>query len=521
MEMSDSHIMQPKVYLVGAGPGNPGLLTLRAVEVLSRADLILHDQLVPERLLEFAAASATKVCVRDLPGQHPEKYPYIAQMLIDAAREGKTVVRLKGGDPLIFGRGGEEAEALRSAGVAYEIVPGVTAALAAGAFLEIPLTHRNYSSAIALVTGHEPPNKPQTKLDWKALAAFPGTLAIYMGIAKLTAIIAELIKHGKDPQTPAAIVERASSGEQRAIYATLETLERSRRAAGLEAPGLILIGEVVSHRPPHPWSELRPLFGQRVLVTRPLHQSSGMINKLEALGAVISRLITIEIREPADHRPLDRSLDQIREKKWDWLIFTSSNGVDAFLNRLETLGRDLRDLGGIKLGAIGPKTAASLRKYHLHADVVPTATFSSEGLVEALMPHIVGQRILLARANRGREHLRDELAKVAAIVEQVTVYDQADAVNISADVLDELRRGEIRYIPLTSSNIARGVIGTFDETIRAKVERGEIKLVAISPETGKAIRQLGYPVAAEADVYTEDGLIAVIVELAQSEHGLK
>src|SRR5262245_60255624 len=323
----NSDSSQPNVFLVGAGPGSPGLLTLRAAEVLARADLVLYDQLVPERLLDFAPAAAQKVCVRDLPGQHPEKYPHIHKLLIDTAKAGKTVVRLKGGDPLVFGRGGEEAEALRSAGVRYEIVPGVTAALAAGAFLEIPLTHRKYASAIALVTGHELPNKPGNRLDWKALAAFPGTLAIYMGIARLPVIVGELLRHGKSQDTPAAIIERASSGEQRTVYSRLADLEETRRNAGLEAPGLILIGEAVTHHPPRPWSEARPLFGRRVLVTRPSHQAAGMVRKLERLGAVVYRLSAMEIREPADFAPVDRALGQLRAGEWEWLVFTSANGV--------------------------------------------------------------------------------------------------------------------------------------------------------------------------------------------------
>jgi len=508
---------QPLVFLVGAGPGSPGLLTLRAAEVLAAADLVLYDQLVPERLLDLASPTARKVCVRDLPGNHPEKYPHIHTMLIETANAGKTVVRLKGGDPLIFGRGGEEAEALRSAGVAYEIVPGVTAAVAAGAFLEIPLTHRNFASAIAFITGHELPNKPGNRLDWKPLAAFPGTLAIYMGIARLPVIIAELLKHGKDPDTPAAIVERVSWGEQRTVYATLAGLEDARRAAGLEAPGLILIGEAVAHRPPQPWFEARPLFGRRVLVTRPTHQAAGMVRKLEHLGAVVSRLAAVEIQPPADFAPLDRALKQLQNREWDWLVFTSANGVHALLRRLDFLGRDLRDLGSVKLAAIGPKTADALREYRLRADVVPPSVFSSEGLVAALAPQVIGKRVLLARANRGREFLREELAKVAASVEQVTVYDQVDAVISDDVVLDALRRGEIRYVTLPSSNIARGVLGVFDETIRGRVERGEVRLVAISPETGKAIRDLGYPVAAEADTFTEDGLIEAVVRLARTE----
>ncbi len=508
---------QPNVFLVGAGPGSPGLLTLRAAEVLARADLVLYDQLVPERLLDLAAPTARKVCVRDLPGMHPEKYPHIHALLIETARAGKTVVRLKGGDPLIFGRGGEEAEALRTAGVAYEIVPGVTAAIAAGAYLEIPLTHREYASAIAFVTGHELPNKPGNRIDWKAIAAFPGTLAIYMGIARLPIIVSELLKFGKDPNTPAAIVERASCGEQRSVYARLADLEETRRHAGLEAPGLILVGDAIARRAAVPWSESRPLFGRRVLVTRPSHQALGMVQKLERLGAVVSRLSAVEIREPADFTQVDNALDELREGAWDWLVFTSANGVHALLRRLESLGRDLRVLGRVQLAAIGPKTADALREYRLRADLVPTSTFSSEGLSAALAPHVAGKRVLLARANRGRELLRVELTKLAALVGQVAVYDQVDAIADNATVLDYLRRGEIRYVTLPSSNIARGVLGAFDETIRGRVMRGEIRLVAISPETGNAVRELGYPVAAEADVFTEDGLIEAVMKLAQAE----
>jgi uroporphyrinogen III methyltransferase/synthase len=438
-------------------------------------------------------------------------------MLIETARAGKTVVRLKGGDPLIFGRGGEEAEALRSAGIAYEIVPGVSAAIAAGAYLEVPLTHREYSSAIAFVTGHELPNKPGNRIDWKAVAAFPGTLAIYMGIARLPIIVSELLKYGKDPNTPAAIVERVSWGEQRSVFSRLADLEETRRHAGLEAPGLILVGEAVARRSPHPWFESRPLFGRRVLVTRPSHQAMGMVQKLERLGAVVSRLSAVEIREPADFAPVDAAIGQLAGGQWDWLVFTSANGVHSLMRRIEAIGRDLRVLGQVKFAAIGPKTADALREYRLRADLVPASSFSSEGLATALATEVAGKRVLLARANRGRALLRDELTKTAAVVEQVTVYDQVDAVAADASVLDALRRGEIRYVTLPSSNIARGVLGAFDETIHGRVLRGEIRLVAISPETGNAVRELGYPVAAEADVFTEDGLIEAVIRLAQSE----
>jgi uroporphyrinogen III methyltransferase/synthase len=510
--MSDTP--EPRVFLVGAGPGDPGLLTLRAAELLARADLVLYDQLVPRRVLDFANPAAELVCVRDLPGQHPDKYPHIHARLIEAARAGKAVVRLKGGDPLVFGRGGEEAEALRQAGVGYEIVPGVTAALAAAAYLDVPLTHRRHASAVALVTGHELPNKPGNRLDWQALAKFPGTLAIYMGIARLPLIVAELLKHGKDPDTPSAIVERASTGDMRTVYAPLRGLEAARRHAGLEAPGLILIGEVVDQRAARSWAEKRPLFGRRVLVTRPRHQAGPMLRRLELLGAVPYLLPAVEVRDPADFGPLDQALGEVRTGGWDWLVFTSANGVHGLIRRLRHLGRDLRDLGGVKLAAIGPKTAEALRQYHLEADVVPPATFSSEGLAAALAKEVDGRRVLLARASRGRDLLRQELAK-AAHVEQVTVYEQADAVDPDAEALAALRRGEVEFVTLSSSNVARALVGAFDETIQGRVLRGEVKLVAISPETGKAVRELGLPVAAEAEVYTADGLIDAVVRLVR------
>lgn len=502
----------PCVYLVGAGPGNPGLLTVRAAELLARADLVLHDQLVPERLLQLASPTAQLISVRDLPGTHPDKYPHIQNLLIEAARAGKIAVRLKGGDPLIFGRGGEEAAALRSAGIAYEIVPAVTAALAAGAFLEIPLTHREHASAVALVTGHEMPNKPGNRLDWKALAAFPGTLCVYMGVARLPIIVAELLKHGKSPAAPAAIVERASTGDQRTVYAPLAELENARRNAGLEAPGLILIGDVVAQRPPHSWWESRPLFGERVLVTRPAHQAAGMVRRLEDLGAVVYRMPMLDIREPADFAPLDRAIEELRRREWNWLVFTSANGVHGIIRRVRALGYDLRTFGGAKFAAIGPSTADALRSFHLEADVVPAVEYNSEGLAAALAPLVANQRVLLSRANRGRDLLRAELAKVAH-VEQIAVYEQADATARDADILDHLRRGEIRYVALSSSNVARALLTTIDDTIRRRIERDEIRLVAISPETGNAIRALGLQVAAEATEYTSDGLIDAIVRV--------
>jgi uroporphyrinogen III methyltransferase/synthase len=298
----------------------------------------------------------------------------------------------------------------------------------------------------------------------------------------------------------------------RTVFAPLKNLESARRHAGLEAPGLILVGKAVAQRTAASWFEQRPLFGHRVLVTRPRALAAGMMRRLELLGAVPYLLPTLEIREPADSAPLDAALDRLRDRGWDWVVFTSANGVNGFFRRLFARGRDVRDLGGVKLAAIGPKTAEALRSYHLTPDVVPP-DFVAESLAAELVPRVAGQRVLLARANRGRDVLPTVLGKVAA-VEQVTVYDQIDRVDSDSDALAALRRGEIGFVTISSSNIARALVGAFDETIRGRVQRGEIRLVAISPETGRIIRELGFPVAAEATVYTADGLIDAVVRLA-------
>src|SRR5438445_5834208 len=280
-----SDYREPRVFLVGAGPGHPGLLTLRAVECLSQADLVLYDRLVSPRLLDYAPDAAECVCVTELAEHHVERCPHVNQTLLEAARQGKRVVRLKGGDPLVFGRGGEEAETLREAGIPFEVVPGVTAAVAAAAYAGIPLTHRLHASAVAFVTGHEHPGKPDSSLDWPVLARFPGTLVIYMGMSRLPMIVQALIEHGKPADTPAAVVHWSSIGAQRTVEAPLRDLPEAVQRAGVTAPAIIIIGSVAALRSKLAWFEDRPLFGKRVLVTRPRHQAGELVHRLEELGA--------------------------------------------------------------------------------------------------------------------------------------------------------------------------------------------------------------------------------------------
>jgi uroporphyrinogen III methyltransferase/synthase len=504
-------MQEPLVYLVGAGPGNPGLLTVRAAEVLQRADLVLYDRLIPEVLLEYAPASAERLCVTELAPCHAERHEPVMARMLAAARAGQCVVRLKGGDPYVFGRGGEEAEALHQAGIPFEVVPGLTAAMGAAAFAGIPLTHREWSSAVALIAGHEDPEKHESAIDWSALARFPGTLVFYMGISRVEGIAQALIEQGMSSDTPAAAVHSATTGNQRSVFAPLAALPARVRAEGIGSPGLVFVGKVLALHEHVSWFERRPLFGRRVLITRPRHQAVGLAQRLAELGALTYVLPTVEIDPPTDWAPVDRALHQL--STYAWVVFTSANGVTAFVERLRALGLDLRALGGVRLAAIGPKTAEALRTVHLQPDLVPPR-FQSEDLAEALRQHVrPGDRVLLARADRGRELLRQELAQVCE-VEQVAVYSQVDAAALQASTLDHLRRGEIDFVTLTSANIARVFIERLDSTCRARIESGEVQLVTISPVTSEEVMRLGLPVAAEANEATAEGVVQAMLGAA-------
>ncbi|HVS35990.1 MAG TPA: uroporphyrinogen-III C-methyltransferase [Gemmataceae bacterium] len=501
------------VALVGAGPGNPGLLTLRAVECLAQADLVLYDRLVPGCLLEFAPDEAELLCVDQLPGCHPERVPGVHLKMIEAARAGRRVVRLKGGDPFVFGRGGEEAEALAEAGVECEIVPGVTAALGAAAYAGLPLTDRRWASAVAFITGHEKEKGGGTPplLDWAALAHFPGTLVVYMGMARLPQVVGHLVDNGMSADTPAAAVQWAATGRQRTVEAPLGGLVAAVETAGLKAPAVVVVGVAAKRR--LPWFEKRPLFGKRVLVTRPRHQAGDMVRRLEQLGAVVAVMPTVEVKPPADWGPVDRAVADLPH--YQWLVFTSANGVHFFLRRLRQIGRDVRALGSVKLAVIGPATADALREYHLEPDLIPPQ-FRSESLATALKERAAGQRILLARADRGRDLLRQELSTVAE-VEQVAVYSQVDAVEIDLELLEEINQGRIDCITLTSSKIAEALIRLLSPAGRQLIRSGDVQLVSISPVTSAAIRKLDLPVAAEAAEYTAAKVVEALVSTQRQQ----
>jgi uroporphyrinogen III methyltransferase/synthase len=504
--MSESPVpKRGKVFLVGAGPGDPGLITLRGVECLSRADVVLFDYLANSQLLSHAPATAERICL----GRHGKSRIWsqeeINARLVALAREGKTVVRLKGGDPAIFARGAEEALELARQGIEFEIVPGITAALAAGSCAGIPVTHRELASAVALVTGHEESGKEWSNLDYEALAKFPGTLVFYMGVTTAQSWTAALISHGKPASTPCAIVRRCSFPDQEKWTCTLGDVASLLGSHGkIRPPVIVIVGEVTTLAPTLSWFEKRPLFGQKVIVTRPREQAAALCDPLAELGAEVLVQPAIEIGPPADWSPVDAALARLSE--FDWLVFSSANGVRFLLERLLSMGQDLRALGSVKLAAIGPGTAEELAAYRLRADIVPFDEYRAESLAAALAGRAPGKRFLLARASRGREVLAEDLTAAGGIVEQVVVYSSRDVATANEDIAKQLAEGKIDWLTVTSSAIAHSLANLFGESL------GKTRLVSISPVTSATLRELGFAPVAEATEYTMSGVVRAIIE---------
>jgi uroporphyrinogen III methyltransferase/synthase len=495
-----------KVYLVGAGPGDPGLVTLKGLQCLAKADLVLYDGLVNPLILLHTRARAERTNRCDSPHGRVLNQQEINDRLIAGARQGKTVVRLKGGDPFVFGRGGEEAAALAAAQVPFEIVPGVTAAVATSAYAGISLTHRNHASAVAFITGHEDPQKSGSALDYSALAAFPGTLVFYMGLDRLEAIGRALIAAGMPSQTPAAVISRGTTALQQTVCAPLASLAGLVREMALHAPSIIIIGSCVMQRETLLWFERKPLFGQRILVARPLSQAAGVVSRLIDLGAQPILAPVIEILPPLDWRDVDGVLSRLHE--FDWIIFTSVNGVKFLLERLWERGGDMRRLAQAKLAAIGEGTAEALAAFHLRADLVPQS-FRAEALAAALEPQVAGKRVLWARANRGRDVLPNALRSAGAHFEDVVVYRNLDVERLDPSVVDAIQTGGVHWICLSSPSIARGFHRLLSQAARDQLGRS-IRIVSISPVTTAAAIESGLPVHVEATTYTWDGILVAI-----------
>jgi uroporphyrinogen III methyltransferase/synthase len=496
------------VYLVGAGPGDPGLLTMRGRELLGEADVLIYDHLVHPRLVALAPPDALRIFAGKRAGHCVMPQEQVNALMVQHAQAGRRVIRLKGGDPFVFGRGAEEAEHLKRAGVPFVVVPGVTAGVGATAYAGLPITHRHSASAVAFVTGHDDPERQPARLDWPALARFPGTLVIYMGVSRVRSLCHILMREGKDPTTRAAMVQSGTLVSQRTVVATLADLPDRVIEAGLGPPALLIVGEIVARRPALSWYEQLPLFGQRIVVTRPLDASDRAAAMLESLGAEVLPAPTVVIRPLTDYSRVDSAIERLAD--FDWLVFTSANGVRHFLGRLE-VRRDLRALGHLKLAAIGPATAEALAAFHLRADIVPE-TFRSEGLLEALSGPTAGRRVLLARADRGRALLREELERLAQ-VEQIAVYSHADAESLPAEVIARISAGTVDWITLTSSAITESLYQLLPPDARHQVGQ-TIKLASISPVTSATAAKLGWAVTVEASVHTWDGLVQALMQTA-------
>jgi len=507
-----------KVTIVGAGPGDPGLITLRGFAVLSRAEVVFYDYLVNPILLRQAGllgrgrTDVKLVCL----GRHGEgrilSQTEINEQMVTAAKAGKNVVRLKGGDPAIFGRTAEEIAALQEAGIHYEVVPGVTAALAAGSVAGIPLTHREWASSVAFVTGKECCDKDGKSLDLASLARFPGTLVFYMGVTNAPEWSAELVGHGKPADTPVAIVRRCGLPGQAILKTTLGELPTVLAPGKLRPPAIVIIGEVVRVQADADCLTARQLFGRTVLVTRPERQATAMIMLLGELGAAALLQPAIDIDPPADWSGVDAVIGAL--PTYDWLVFSSANGVHFFLERIMETGGDLRLLAGCQLAAIGPATAEALADYRLQADLLPEeyrAEALAEGLAAAAAGQKAGQRMLLLRASRGREVLAERLTAAGAEVDQVVVYQSNDVAAPEPDIAAALAEGRIDWVTVTSSAIARSLVRLFGDDLKRS------RLAAISPLTAEVLTEAGYPPAVVATEYTTDGLIGAILEAEQSK----
>jgi uroporphyrinogen III methyltransferase / synthase len=481
------------VYLVGAGPGDPGLLTARAVALIARAEVIVYDRLIPDTALQGARRDAQLIYAGKQGGGPSVGQAEIERLLLEHGRAGREVVRLKGGDPFVFGRGGEEAEALRAHGIDFEIVPGITAGVAASAYAGIPVTHRDAASAVAFLTGHEDPDKPESALDWAALAAFPGTLVVYMGVRQLPAITERLLAGGRSPQEPAAIVSRGTLPDQRVVVATLATIAAQAAAAGIRAPAITLFGEVAMLRERLEWFERRPLSGITVAVTRARAQASGLAAALRELGARALEAPAIRIA------PLDGPVPDL--SRYDLVCLTSPNGVRLLWERMATGGLDARALAGARVAAIGPGTARALHERGILADIVPEQ-FVAEGLVAALAD-IPVTRALVARAAKARDVLPDALRARGAEVDVVALYETV------AEQLSERERAALAsadYITFTSSSTVEFFLAACEATIPEQA-----RLVSIGPVTTQALRERGLEPHVQATRHDIDGVIDALV----------
>ncbi|MFZ5969798.1 MAG: uroporphyrinogen-III C-methyltransferase [Bacillota bacterium] len=495
-----------KVFLIGAGPGDYKLITLKGLECIQTADVILYDRLAGEKLLEFAREDAERIFVGKAPDCHAYKQEEINQLLVSKAKEGKVVARLKGGDPFVFGRGGEEALELMEHGIEYEIVPGVTSAVSVPAYAGIPVTHRNVSSSFHVITGHEDPLKEDQSINYEALAKVEGTLIFLMGVNNIDKICSNLTKYRQSVDRPAAVIMRGTTAHQKMVKGNLGNIAALVKEHQIENPAIIIVGEVVELSDQLHWLEKRPLFGKKILVTRTRQQASYLSRRIEELGGEAIEFATIKIENPDTFDEIDKAIGEI--EKYDWVVFTSVNGVHAFFDRMKKLDFDIRLLYKAKLCAIGPTTAKNLEDMGFTVEYVPEE-FRAEGIVEGLKGKIrSGDKVLLPRADIARELLIDELIKMGAQVDNVHVYRTVVPEQDRERLTTLLKEGNLDMITFTSSSTVRNFIqilgGENVELLK------DIKLAAIGPITESTALELGLTITIQAEEYTIDGLVTAI-----------
>ncbi|WP_045211624.1 uroporphyrinogen-III C-methyltransferase [Desulfonatronovibrio magnus] len=499
-----------KVYLIGAGPGDPGLLTIKARDVLSKADVVVYDYLANKIFLKNCREDAEIIYVGKKGGDHTLPQAQINELLVQKALDGKIVARLKGGDPYIFGRGAEEAQELLEAGAEFEVIPGVTSAVAAPAYAGIPLTHRKYASSVSFITGHEDPDKPESAHNWHSLATGTSTLVFFMGVKNLPHISKMLIQHGMRPDMPVALVRWGTTCKHKSLVSTLQDIPDEAARQGFKPPSLIIVGEVVCLRDELNWFEKLPLLGKGVVVTRAREQASSLLAQLSDLGACCFEFPTIQINPLDDYLPLHDAISKLHQ--YNWVVFTSVNGVRFFWQELVKAGLDARALGNNKVAAIGPATAEALEQRGINADFVPER-YVAESVVQGMLQlGVMGQKVLIPRAKVAREVLPQELMKAGADVEIVPVYETGLTQEDDSEIVSSLEKGEIHYITFTSSSTVENFFSLVaPEHIAKNLDKG-IKLVCIGPVTDKTLQGFGFKSDIMPDDYTIPGVIQELIK---------
>jgi len=501
--------MKGKVYLVGAGPGDPGLITVKGLECIQQADVIIYDYLAHPSLLQHAKADAEIIYVGKKGGDHTLSQDEINKLIVDKATKKLTVTRLKGGDPFIFGRGAEEAEVLKNNGIYFEIVPGVTSAIAAPAYAGIPLTHRKLTSTLAFVTGHEDPTKDDSSIDWASLARGIGTIVFLMGVKNLPQITNQLIKHGMSPETPAALVRWGTTAKQVTITGTIDTIVEKATSSKIKPPAIFVVGHVVNLRESLLWFENRPLMGKRIVVTRAREQASEFVKLLSDLGAECLEYPTIKMvpSDNVDH--LDKAIENI--STYDWLVFTSVNGVAYFFERLFKNGKDVRALNHLRTATIGPATAKRLLGFGIKSDIIPK-TYRAESIIESFENiDVKGKKILLPRAKEARPILPVELNKMGAAVDEVTAYCTEQVLDNIDALLSQLENNEVDLITFTSSSTVKNFKNLLPEK-KIDTLMENITVASIGPITSETAKNLGFNVHITAESYTIQGLCQAILD---------